>query len=363
MAKIVRYSGNLQAFASAAIGTERTIFGDVTQANDLTSQINADFLRGWGIVGPSDQPSLEDFNGAMYTHGQLLAYLHQAGVAEYDSAQEYFSGSITQSAGVAYISLQNSNTGNAPASSPTFWRSMSPAGRLLRTSVYSSIAGVQNVSVNGGAPTTTGAGTFVALAATGAVRIKCQGAGGGSGGSAATGSGTLSVGGGGGGGSYAEGYFSSAFSGLAVTVGTGGSAGPAGSGSGGSGGSSSVGGIITSPGGNGSQSAGSASAQGGFFGGSAQSSAPTGGNILSIRGSGGLYGTQWAAISANAAGGYGGGSVFGGGAIPASPSSTSPGIAGINPGSGAAGGQSNVSSAAQPGAAGAPGIVIIEEYA
>jgi hypothetical protein len=236
-------------------------------------------------------------------------------------------------------------------------------GRLLRTSVYSIVGGVQMVSVNGGTPTATGATTFTALALATAARIKCQAAGGGSGGSAATGAGTLSVGGGGGGGAYAEGWFTSAFSGLAVTVGVGGTAGPAGSGAGGTGGSSSVGGIITSPGGNGSQSATTAAAQGGFFGGSGQSSAPTGGNLISVRGSGGLYGTQWAAISANAAGGYGGASVFGGGSIPASPSATAPGVAGVNFGSGAAGAQSNVSSSAQVGAKGADGIVIIEEYA
>lgn len=124
MAKIVRYNGNLQAFASAAPGTERTIFGDVTQANDLTSQINADFLRGWGIVGPSDQPSLEDFNGAMYTHGQLHAYLHQIGVPEYSALQEYHQNSLCNSGGVLYVSLINNNIGNTPESSPSQWREL-----------------------------------------------------------------------------------------------------------------------------------------------------------------------------------------------------------------------------------------------
>lgn len=122
MTKIVRYGGNLQAFASAAPGTERTIFGDVAQANDLTSQINADFLRGWGIVGPSDQPALEDFNAVAYTLSQILAYLHQMGVAEYNSSQEYHAGSVTQLNGEIFVSLQNTNTGNDPASAPLFWR-------------------------------------------------------------------------------------------------------------------------------------------------------------------------------------------------------------------------------------------------
>lgn len=121
MTKIVRYNGNLQAFASAAPGTERTLFGDVAQADDLTSQINADFLRGWGIVGPSDQPTLQDFNAMGYALGQLLAYLHQAGVPEYNATQEYFLGSIVPFGGELYTSLQNANIGNVPDASPAAW--------------------------------------------------------------------------------------------------------------------------------------------------------------------------------------------------------------------------------------------------
>lgn len=136
MAKIVRYNGNLQAFASAAIGTERTLFGEVTQADDLTSQFTADFFRGWGIVGPSDQPTLEDFNAAMYTNGQLSAYLHQIGIAEYNAAQEYHIGSLCNVAGVVYSSLINTNVGNTPASSPAQWRELyAPATETLRGSV------------------------------------------------------------------------------------------------------------------------------------------------------------------------------------------------------------------------------------
>ena len=122
MAKIDRYDGNLKAFASEQLTNERTLFGQVAIANDLTSQITAQFLRGWGIVGPSDQPSLQDFNAAMYTNGQLLAYLHQMGVAEYNAAQEYFISSVTQTAGVLYMSLTDANIGNDPSSSPVNWK-------------------------------------------------------------------------------------------------------------------------------------------------------------------------------------------------------------------------------------------------
>ena len=124
MAKIVRYNGNLVPFASASLGTERTIFGEVTQADDITSQYTADFLRGWGIVGPSDQPTLQDFNAVSYTHGQILSYLHQMGVAEYNAGQEYHLGSHCNVAGVLYKSLVNTNVGNTPASSPSQWQEL-----------------------------------------------------------------------------------------------------------------------------------------------------------------------------------------------------------------------------------------------
>lgn len=136
MAKIVRYNGNLVPFASSSLGTERTIFGQVTQANDITSQYTAEFLRGWGIVGPSDQPTLQDFNAVSYTHGQILSYLHQIGMPEYNAAQEYHIGSICNVAGTLYRSLTNTNVGNTPASSPAQWRELYPlATETVRGSV------------------------------------------------------------------------------------------------------------------------------------------------------------------------------------------------------------------------------------
>ena len=128
MAKIDRYDGNLQAPASAALGTERTLFGSASQSDDLTGQFNANLLRGWGIVGPSDQPTLQDFNAMGYTLGQLHAYLHQMGVAEWNAAQEYHLGSIANVAGVLYVSRVNTNVGNAPASSPGLWIALNQGG-------------------------------------------------------------------------------------------------------------------------------------------------------------------------------------------------------------------------------------------
>ncbi|EPD8212498.1 gp53-like domain-containing protein [Yersinia enterocolitica] len=129
MSKIERYAGNLRAFGSNAQGLERTLFGETTQADDLTSQVTNSFLRGWGIVGPSENPSMEDFNAAMYTMSQFIAYQHQMGIPEWDALQEYYSGSICVRNGEAYLSLVDSNIGSAPPSAK--WTSVLTAKNAL----------------------------------------------------------------------------------------------------------------------------------------------------------------------------------------------------------------------------------------
>ena len=121
MSKIERYAGNLRAFGSNAQGLERTLFGETTQADDLTSQVTAAFLRGWGIVGPSENPSLEDFNAAMYALSQFIAYQHQMGIPEWDAAQEYYTGSLCVCGGETYSSLADDNIGSAPPSAKCYW--------------------------------------------------------------------------------------------------------------------------------------------------------------------------------------------------------------------------------------------------
>lgn len=130
MAKITRYGGNLKAFASEQNTNERTVFGSETVDDSLDANINADFLRGWGIVPPSGEPTLEDFNAAFYTLGQILAYLHQAGVAEWHAEQEYFEGSLALTSSGVYRSLTAANIGNAPATSSANWEPLVTAANL-----------------------------------------------------------------------------------------------------------------------------------------------------------------------------------------------------------------------------------------
>ena len=94
MSKITRYNGNLKAFASEATGTERTIFGDTAQSDSLDANITLELLRGWGVIGVASNPTKQHFNGLGFTLGQLISYLHQRGIAEWNTAQEYFDGSV-----------------------------------------------------------------------------------------------------------------------------------------------------------------------------------------------------------------------------------------------------------------------------
>ena len=121
MAKITRYQGNLKSFASESLGTERTIFGAETQSDALTDNITVNFLRGWGIVGVNENPTKQDFNGLAFTLGQLHAYLHQHGVAEWHVEQEYPEHAVCQQGGELYFSTIDANIGNAPGASPE-WR-------------------------------------------------------------------------------------------------------------------------------------------------------------------------------------------------------------------------------------------------
>jgi len=122
MAKITRYPGNLKAFASEALGTERTVFGSTSQSDTLADNITTDFLRGWGIVGVNENPTKQDFAGLGFTLGQLLAYLHQIGIAEWDDEQEYPEHGICAVNGALYRSLSDGNIGNDPTADDVNWK-------------------------------------------------------------------------------------------------------------------------------------------------------------------------------------------------------------------------------------------------
>ncbi|WP_315901851.1 phage tail protein [Klebsiella pneumoniae] len=190
-------------------------------------------------------------------------------------------------------------------------------------------------------------------------RIKCLGAGGGSSAAPATGSNEVSVSNGGGAGAYAEGIYDvSSITTASVVIGSGGAGGTADSIYGADGGTSSVGSFISSPGGKAGLPAGPANPPFQPVA-NTNSDGPTGWNIVGSSGAGAEPAV--AVVNSYAAGSRGSNSIFGvGGSIPAI---NSPANSGGGYGSGASGCSNGPSQSAKSGAAGRPGIVIIEELA
>lgn len=234
-------------------------------------------------------------------------------------------------------------------------------GQMVRVSVYSRVAGVQNVSVNGAANTTTGASTFTSLTQTKFIRVRVQAGGSSGGGAAATGAGQYAAGLGGMGGSYGESIFTSGFSGgLAVSAGLGGAAPAAGNTAGIAGGASSLGVLISAPGGVAPAAAGPANAlANGSVVDNGPNGLPSGANVIARVGQGGgfrfyLSTGQFIGSRGGTAGdgGTGGGMTNNGG-----------GSAGVNPGAGGSAATLGSSLAAAAGGAGGDGYVIVEEFA
>lgn len=124
-----RFNGNVEPFASDATGTNRTVFGDVTQSDDIDDNLNADFKKGWEIVGVNDNPTKQDFNALAFTISNLLSYLYQQGVAEWNTAQEYFVNSYcVGSDGKIYRAKTGTsgtpNQGNDPTTDSTNWENL-----------------------------------------------------------------------------------------------------------------------------------------------------------------------------------------------------------------------------------------------
>ncbi|GAQ30199.1 hypothetical protein SAMD00023378_3882 [Ralstonia sp. NT80] len=200
--------------------------------------------------------------------------------------------------------------------------------------------------------------TYTPTAGTTSVVVEAIGGGGGSGGTSATSSSTISVTGGGGAGAYARARFTSGFSGAAITIGAAGTAGASSAGNGGTGGTTSFGALLSCAGGTGSNGRGafapsSISAPGGG------ASQPASGNIVRSRGQDGGNGLTISLTDFIS--GVGGNTPFGAGGTAVN--STSPGSTATTFGAGAGGATSGISSAAQAGGAGAPGVVIVYEYA
>lgn len=203
---------------------------------------------------------------------------------------------------------------------------------------------------------TVGTATYTATSGTRSVIVEAQGGGGAGGGTAVTGAGQCAVGGSGGAGAYGRGRFTSAFSGVTVTVGAGGA--PALNANGGNGGQSSFGALLVAPGGNGGLGGGAPTAPPRVLRGGNVTNNSTGGNIVNAAGGAGHPSLALDATG-QFIGGAGASSMFGGGG-----SSSANGFGAVAVGYGAGGGgvAMGQGQASVSGGAGGQGIVIVYEY-
>lgn len=210
-----------------------------------------------------------------------------------------------------------------------------------------------------GVQTFTANGTYTPTSGTTSIVVEAIGGGGGGGGSANPPASNQSSAGGGGGGGYSIGRFTSAFSGLAVTVGTGGAGGAINSGNGGNGGTTSLGAILSAGGGIGAVGYTYTTVNTSLLSPGANGGSPgSGGNIYSSGGGGGGYGF----MLPNSVIGGSGGSCSKNGAAVTSSGANSAGLAATSKGGGGGGGCS-IAGSTFGGGAGAPGVLIIYEYA
>jgi hypothetical protein len=205
--------------------------------------------------------------------------------------------------------------------------------------------------------------TYTPTTGTNKVIIKAVGAGGGGGGVSTASSGQAASAAGGGAGAYAEGYFTSGFSGIPLTIGTAGSAGASGGGNGGNGGTTSAGSLITATGGSGGTGSTAGSTFPTFLGGGFGSAATSGANLVSAKG--GDSPLAIALSSTQAQSGAGGQSQLGSGASGRATggAASGPGSASPSAGGGGSGALALPGAPANAGGAGGGGYIIIFEYA
>lgn len=231
-------------------------------------------------------------------------------------------------------------------------------GRLVRTLVYYRVAGVQNVSINGAAGTTVGAGNYVPSALAASIRVKGQGAGGASAGATNPSAGNVSLGAPGKSGAYGESIFpiSAIGAGVVVAVGLGGA--PVNAAAGNTGGTTSFGALLTCPGGTGGGVLNNVTPP--ITNGNGGSVSASGTNVFHAPGIAGFSSTAISSSLGSMWGGSGGGTVFG----PATPPNVgnSNGLSATTIGAGGSGVVLVNGGGSAIGGSGGDGILIVQEY-
>lgn len=154
MAKISRVVAKI--FGSTAGVNQRIVFGSFAAGSTVYStdptaiQSLANYLEGWfGAVLGDNSPTIEDMNSLCFLFAYQLAYLMQAGVAEWQTDTVYYKGSMVNVGGVTYVSLTDNNSGNAVTDSANWTTAVKTASFLLEdaTVPYVNIGGPNYMSV------------------------------------------------------------------------------------------------------------------------------------------------------------------------------------------------------------------------
>ncbi len=74
---------------------------------------------GWPLS--SQPPARQYWNWILNYCMNGVRYFCRRGIPDWDTAETYFVTDVVQFGGIVYQSLQSNNSGNAPASSPSFW--------------------------------------------------------------------------------------------------------------------------------------------------------------------------------------------------------------------------------------------------
>lgn len=205
MSKLSRYTQLI--FGSTAGLNKIGQFGSLaagTPAYATTpAQVQAlsNYLTGWfGAILGNNSPAIEDMNALCFLYAYQLAYLFQAGVAEWDSSTTYYIGSMVNSAGLIYVSLTDANLNNAVTdgtkwkqyqqNAPTIQKFLSGSGTYTKPAgvLYIKVTMVGGGGGGGGATnnSTGGVGTAGTASTFGTTLLSAGGGLGGDGGTTAT---------------------------------------------------------------------------------------------------------------------------------------------------------------------------------
>lgn len=116
MAKLVKKY--MKVFGNAAGANQIGKFGSLAAGlpaytTDPNQIQTAEYEVGWyGAILGNNSPAIQDVNALDYLYGYQLAYLMQAGVAEWDAVTPYYIGSIANVGGILYKSITDNNVNN-----------------------------------------------------------------------------------------------------------------------------------------------------------------------------------------------------------------------------------------------------------